>query len=339
MEGLLGRFSRDVAIDLGTATTRIYVQGRGMVLEEPTAVASRSTEDGVEVIAVGEEAAQMAGRSPEGVEVCFPVREGVVRDFRLAEDLLRRLIQKSMGRNLVRPRAVTTVPASMTEVERRAIGDSLRAVGFRDVRLLPRAAVAAIGADLPVWDPLGSMIVDIGAGRTEIAVLSLGGVAACLSLPIGGDQMDAALAGLLRDRHDLEVGRRSAEAAKRLISLDTPLSGDAAVSIKGRELRTGRPTEVAIEPRDVATALESVITQLREGMRAVLSDTPPELAGDVLGHGVVLCGGTSLLRGLDKALRAGTGLPMVVVEAPLHCVIGGLGTTLENPALLDRLAL
>lgn len=339
MEGLLGQFSRDLAIDLGTATTRLYVQGRGVVLEEPTAVASRSTDEGVEVIAVGEDAAQMAGRAPEGVDVRFPVREGVVQDFRLVEALLRRLIQKTVGRNLVRPRAIAAVPASLTEVERRAIGESLRAVGFRDVRLLPRGPVAALGLDLPLWDPVGSMVVDIGAGRTEITVMSLGGVASARSIPVGGDRMDEALAALLRDRHGLEVGSRSAEAAKRLISLESPLSGDSAVAVKGRELRTGRPTEIALNPRDIATALEPVLGEIREGMRAVLSETPPELAGDVLEHGVVLCGGGSLLRGLDRALRAWTGLPMVAAEAPLHCVIAGLGTALENPITLDRLAL
>lgn len=337
---VLGLFSQDLAVDLGTSNTRIWLRGSGLVCQEPTVVAIHSDPRGKrKVLAVGEEALPMLGRTPGDIRTVQPVRDGQIADYEVAEALLLHLVRRVHGRNgWVSPRMVVAIPHGATEMERRAVRESCEGAGAREVRLVPRPLAAAIGADLPVAEASGHLLVDIGGGATEVAVLSLHGIVSCVSVQGGGEAMDDAIISMIRERHGLLVGRPTAERLK--IELGTAVSGESltATSIAGRCLRTGVPRAVDVSNADLHDALAERIGDIARAIRAVLERTPPELASDIIDHGVVLTGGGAKLRRLDLALRDLTGLPIVAADDPAQAVVTGIGKAMENAELLQAVA-
>jgi len=324
----------DVAVDLGTANTRIVVRGRGLALEAPSVVATR----GGEAVAVGQEAREMLGRAPAGITVIQPIRGGVVADFEATEQLLHTLLRKVSSRTFLRPRILVCVPAETTEVERRAVQESARTAGGREVYLVAAPLAGAIGAGLPVTEPVANMIVDIGAGQTEVAVISLGGVVVQHSVRVAGDAMDEAIAQWLRSRQNLVIGEQTAESVKLRIGCATVPDRPDRMRVRGRELATGKPREIEIDSDDIARALAEPVARIRDAVLEALGRTPPELSADIIDRGVILCGGTSQLRHLDRVLREVTGLPVFAAEQPLHCAALGAGHLLEDPDLFGRVA-
>ncbi len=341
MEQALGRLARDLAIDLGTANTLVYAQGRGIVLEEPSVVAVRITEAGTygDVVAVGEEAKQMLGRTPGGIVALRPLKDGVISDFQVTEEMLRAFLRRATGSSMFKPRVIVCVPFGLAEVEKRAVHESARAAGAREVVLIPEPLAAALGAGLPVLEPTGSMIVDIGGGTTEIAVISLGGSVSAQSLPVAGDAMNKAAVDYVSEKLGLQIGERTAEALKLELGCASPLPQVLGTQVKGRDAQTGIPRQAPITSEDLRRALIQPVNAIIEGIRQVLEATPPELAGDVLQRGIVLCGGGALLRGLTQVLADSTGLPVMIADDPLRCVVNGAATALENPQILDRIRL
>lgn len=336
-----GSFSAraDLAIDLGTATTRVAVRGKGVVLEVPTVVASSTGPKGREILALGTEAKKMLGKTPAGVEVVRPVRDGLIVDFKATEHLIRDVLMQSGGRGLVKPRLLISVPAALSEVEGRAVQDAARGAGSREMFLVPSPMAAAIGAEIPVQQPVGSLIVDVGAGRTQVAVTSLGGMVVQRSIPEAGDAMDRALVAWLRRHHDLMVGDHTAEVIKlrsgSAVYLDPPLT----TRIRGRDMHQGSPRELDVSSSDAAEALAELVCRIRDTVLDALRETPPELAADILGQGLMLCGGAARLRGLDHVLRDATGLPVLLAEVPERCVATGLGRLLDDTELFERVVL
>jgi rod shape-determining protein MreB len=329
----------DLGVDLGTANTRIVARGRGIVLDVPSAVATAARAKGREVVAVGDDAKKMIGRTPEGVRVVRPVRGGLVADFEATEQLLRALLKQVGGSGLRKPRLLVCVPSGTAEAERRAVQESARAAGAGAVLLVPAPLAAALGADLPVNDPVGSMIVDVGGGRTHVAVLSLGGMVVRRSLQVAGDDLDEALMAWLRNTHSLLVGERTAETLKvRVGSLTPAQHTELRMRIRGRDTATGRPRELDVSAADVATAVAGTIAQVRGVVLEALRETPPELSADIVDRGVLMCGGTSHLRGLDAVLREDTGLAVLQAEHPAHCVIRGAERLLDDAEFLERVA-
>lgn len=326
----------DIAIDLGTSSTRVVARGRGVVLEVPTVVASQAGPRGREIVAVGDEAKKMLGRTPAGTEVIRPLRNGVVADFEATEHLLRELLQRSGYRTLLKPRILVCIPSSHTEVERRAVQESARAAGGRDVSLVPSPMVAAIGAELPVNGPVGSMIVDVGGGRTEVAVVSLGGMVVSQSVRVAGDAMDEAIVAAVRRHHDLLIGERTAEGIKTRIGTAMPIEPALVTRIRGRDMNEGVPREIDLTSTDIAEALAEPIARIRDAVLATLRETPPELAADILQRGIILCGGGSKVRGLDQVLRDATGLPVLQADDAFRCVALGAARLLEDEELHDR---
>ena len=340
LDQALGRLSSDLAIDLGTSNTLVLVRSRGIVVEEPSVVAVQRGPSGTQVVAVGAEAKRMVGRTPEHIQAVRPIREGVIADFELAEILLRTCVERALGsRPLVKPRMIVCVPVGTTEVERRAILESARAAGGREVRLVGKSTAAALGAELPIHDAVASMVVDIGGGTTEIGIISMGGVVVNASVRAAGDHLDRALVAAIQRRHNTLIGERTAEEIK--LRIGRALLGEeegAQARVKGRDLGTGIPRDVVVTPAEVAAAFAPVIDEIVEGIRRALSRTPPELAADVLQQGFVLCGGGALLPGLDALLRERTGLPVVVAEDPRRCAVIGAGDLLEDPETLERVS-
>ncbi len=330
------RRTSDLAIDLGTSNTRLIARGKGVILEVPTVVATQQTAKGRVVVAAGADAKKMLGKTPAGTEVIRPVRGGVVEDFEATEQLLRALLARGGGRSLLRPRILVCVPPSHSEVERRAVQESARAAGGRDVLWVASPMAAAIGADLPVQRPVGSMIIDVGGGRTEVAVISLGGMVVSKSIPIAGDALDEAISAWLRRKHGLLVGDRTAEAVKMRAGCAVLVDPPLITRIRGRDLAEGGPRELDIGSSDVCGAISDTIARIREVVLEVLQLTPPELAGDILERGVILCGGTARLRGLDQVLRETCGLPVLEADEPMRCVANGAARLLEDPALFER---
>lgn len=331
----MARLAADVAVDLGTATTRVVVRGRGLVAEEPTVVATT----GGEAVTIGEAARQMLGRAPTGTTVVQPIQGGVVADFEATERLLHALLRSASPRSLLRPRLLVCVPAETTEVERRAVQDSARSAGAREVYLVAAPMAAAIGAGLPVLEPVGSMILDIGAGQTEVAVISLGGMVVRQSVRVAGDAMDEALTHWLRSRKNLVIGAQAARELKHAIGSALPSSRPQAQRVRGRDLATGKPREVEVRSDDIAAAFAEPVARIRDAVLDLLARTPPELSSDIIDRGVILCGGTSRLPGLDRVLREATGLPILGAEHPLHCAALGAGALLEDGALFERVAM
>jgi rod shape-determining protein MreB len=329
----------DLAIDLGTSSVRIVLRGRGVVLEAPTAVASHAGPRGREVVAVGEDAKKMLGRTPAGTEVIRPVRGGVVADFEATEQLLRELLRRAGTRTLLKPRILVCIPSTHTEVERRAVQESTRAAGGRDILLVSTSMAAALGADLPVDRPVGSMVVDVGGGRTEAAVISLGGTVVCRSAPVAGEAMDEAIGAWLKRRHGLLIGERTAEGIKLRTGCATALAPPLYTRIRGRDLTEGAPREIDLTSDDVREAIAEPVSRIRDVVLAVLGAAPAELAADIVDRGIILCGGGSRLRGLDRVLGEATGLPVLQADTPHHCVAVGAGRLLEDEALFARVVI
>ncbi len=330
---LLGMFSADMAIDLGTANTLVYVRGRGIVLNEPSVVATKEEKGRKIVLAVGNEAKQMLGRTPGNIQAIRPLKDGVIADFDYAEQMIKYFICKVHNRRtFVTPTIVICVPFGSTAVERRAIEDSASQAGAHKVYLIEEPMAAAIGAGLPVTEPAGSMVVDIGGGTTEVAVLSLEGIVYARSIRVGGDKMDSAIVSYIRRNMNLLVGERSAERIKKEIgSACPPEDGDGrTVEIRGRDLINGVPKEIVITERQVAESLIEPVSDIVEAVKVALENTAPELAADIVDKGIVLTGGGALLTNLDKVLRKATGLPVTVAEDPLTCVAKGCGETIDH---------
>ena len=337
---LLGFFSADMAIDLGTANTLVAVRGQGIVLNEPSVVAIADIKDRRRVVAVGNEAKLMLGRTPGGITAIRPLRDGVIADFEVAEEMIKYFIRKvHKRRTFISPQVIICVPSGSTAVERRAIQEAAESAGARHVFLIEEAIAAAIGAGLPVTEPTGSMVVDIGGGTTEVAVLSLGGIVYARSARIGGDTMDDAIIHYIRRNHHLLIGESSAERIKKEIGgACAPAVGDGlTMDVKGRDLTQGVPKELNISERQIAEALGDTVGAIVDAVKDALEDTAPELAADIIEKGIVLTGGGGQLRNLDEVLSKETGLPVVLAEDPLSCVVLGTGRCLEEMATLKGL--
>ena len=331
---LLGAMSADMAIDLGTANTLVYVKGRGIVLAEPSVVAIADVRGKKQVLAVGEEAKQMLGRTPGNISAIRPMRDGVIADFEVAEEMIKHFIRKVHNRrSFASPIIIVCVPSGSTAVERRASQESAESAGARRVLLIEEPMAAAIGAGLPVTEPSGSMIVDIGGGTTEVAVISLGGIVYSRSVRVGGDKMDEAITSYIRRNHNLLIGESSAERLKIGLGSARPQEDGADgpwQEVRGRDMINGVPREVSVSQRQIAESLAEPVFQIVEAVRPALEMTPPELAADIVDKGIVLTGGGALLNRLDQVLREATGLPVVVAEEPLSCVVLGTGRALEE---------
>ncbi len=330
---LFGLMSADMAIDLGTANTLVYVRGRGIVLNEPSVVAITNRRGKKTVQAVGDEAKMMLGRTPGNIEAIRPLRDGVIADFEVAEEMIKHFFRKVHNRRAFNsPMVVVCVPSGSTAVERRAIQESAESAGARRVYLIEEPMAAAIGAGLPVTEPTGSMIVDIGGGTTEVAVLSLGGIVYSRSVRVGGDKMDEAIIAYIRRSHNLLIGEATAERIKHEIgSACPPDDGNGKqMNIKGRDMMNGVPKEISITQRQVAESMAEPVGQIVEAVKVALEHTAPELAADIVDQGIVLTGGGALLGNLDVVLRNATGLPVSIADEPLSCVALGTGRVLED---------
>ena len=330
---LFGFLSADMAIDLGTANTLVYVKGKGIVLNEPSVVAIAEVKGKKHVLAVGEEAKQMLGRTPGNIRAIRPLRDGVIADFEVAEEMIKHFIRKVHNRrSFASPLVIVCVPSGSTAVERRAIQESAESAGARKVFLIEEPMAAAIGAGLPVTEPTGSMVVDIGGGTTEVAVLSLGGIVYARSVRVGGDKMDEAIIAYIRRNHNLLVGEGSAARIKEDIgSACAPEDGEGqTMEIKGRDLMNGVPKELVISQREIAESLAEPVGAIIEAVKVALEHTAPELAADIVDKGIVLTGGGALLGNLDLVLRHDTGLPVSIADDPLSCVVLGTGRALEE---------
>jgi len=332
---ILSLFTNDMGIDLGTATTLVYVKGEGVVLCEPSVVAiERGTSH---VLAVGEEAKRMLGRTPGNIVATRPMKDGVIADFEITEAMLRYFIKKVRHRRvLVRPRIVIAIPSGITEVEKRAVKDSADRAGAREVFLIEEPIAAAIGVGLPIQEPIGNMVIDVGGGTTEIAVISLAGIVFSKSIRIGGDEMDEAIIEYLKKTYNLMVGERTAEDIKIKIGSAYPLEEELTLEVKGRDLVTGLPKAVTITSEEVRDAMVEPLHAILEITKISLERTPPELASDLIEHGIVMAGGGSLLRGLDKLISEETGLPVHIADDPLTAVAQGTGKVLSEIKYLKR---
>jgi rod shape-determining protein MreB len=341
LDPILGWFSNDLAIDLGTANTVVYAKGKGIVVSEPSVVAVTRDARGVDKVrAVGREAKEMLGRTPGNIVAIRPMRDGVIADFEIAEAMLRYFITKVHDRKrMVRPRIVIAVPSGITEVEKRAVRESAMSAGAREVFLIEEPMAAAIGAGLPITEPSGNMIIDIGGGTTEVAVISLSGIVYANSTRVGGDKMDEAIINYIKRKYNLLIGERTAELIKINIGTAYPIGEIESMEVKGRDLVAGVPKILEIKSDEVREALAEPINAVVESVKIALERTPPELAADIVDKGIVLVGGGSLLRNLDYLLRESTGLPVMLAEDPLNAVAIGTGRTLDEMALLKEVAI
>ena len=329
---LSGFFSNDIGIDLGTATTLVYLKGKGIVLCEPSVVAVEKNSQ--RVLAVGVRAKMMLGRTPANIVAIRPLRDGVIADFEVTEKMLRYFITRVHNRKaLVRPRVVVGVPSGVTEVEKRAVRESAEHAGAREIYLVQEPMAAAIGADLPVQEPAGNMIVDIGGGTSEVAIISLGGIVVSQCVRVGGDEMDESIIQYIKNTYNLMIGERTAEEVKMSIGSAFPGSGkdkEESMEIKGRDLVTGLPKTLLVSSGEIRKAMSDPISVIVNTVKSTLERTPPELASDIVDRGIVLAGGGSLLKGLDRLLSKETGLPVNLTEDPLSCVVRGTGKILDE---------
>jgi rod shape-determining protein MreB len=341
LDKILGFFSNDLAIDLGTANTCVYVRGRGIVLREPSVVAVKRDNRGAnKVLAVGAEAKRMLGRTPGNIVAIRPMKDGVIADFEVTEAMLRHFISKvHNSRRLVRPRIVICVPTGITQVEKRAVRESAQSAGAREVFLIEEPMAAAIGADLPITEPTSNMVVDIGGGTTEVAVISLAGIVYAKSVRIGGDKMDEAILQHVKRKYNMLIGESSAEDIKVTIGSAYPLDPELVMDVKGRDLVSGIPQNITITSEEVRKAISEPVDSIVQAVRIALEQTPPELAADIVDRGIVLTGGGGLLKGLDVLLREETSLPITVVEDPLSTVALGSGKVLDNLDVLREVTI
>ncbi|MBI5893831.1 MAG: rod shape-determining protein [Deltaproteobacteria bacterium] len=332
---LLGLFSNDLAIDLGTASTLIYVKGKGIVCDEPSVVAVKRDGRGRKVIAVGKEAKLMLGKTPGNIQAIRPMKDGVIADFEVTEEMLKHFIRKAHNRTfLVRPRIIIGVPSGITQVEKRAVRESAQSAGANEVYLIEEPMAAAIGAGLPITEPSGNMIVDIGGGTTEIAVVSLAGIVRAKSIRVGGDKMDDAIAQYIRRKYNLSIGTGTAEHIKITLGLAMPDEEKRSMEVKGTNLVTGIPITMEIFDDEIREALAEPINAIVDAVKEVLAQTPSDLAADLVDKGIMLAGGGALLRNMDTILREETKLPVTVAEEPLKCVVKGAGMALDQIELL-----
>ena len=334
-EGVLGFLGRDMAVDLGTANTLVYVRGRGVVLNEPSVVAINTLSGAV--LAVGSEAKRMIGRTPSHIQAVRPLKDGVIADFDVTEKMLRYFIQKVHKRRLLaKPRVVVCVPSGITGVEQRAVEEATIAAGARRAYIIEEPMAAAIGAGLPIHEPTGNMVVDIGGGTTEVAVISLGGIVTSTSIRIGGDELDEAIIQHVKKEYSLLLGERTAEAIKLAIASVFPMPEELVAEIKGRDLVSGLPKNITISAEEIRRAIEEPVNAIIDAIKTTLDRTPPELSADIMDRGIVLTGGGALLRGLDKRLRHETGMLVRIADAPLQAVVLGSGKCLEEFEVLQR---
>ena len=335
---IMGMFSNDLSVDLGTANTLVYVRGKGIVLNEPSVVAIRKGTN--ETLAVGEEAKRMLGRTPGNIVAIRPMKDGVIANFEVAEAMLRYFIRKIHNRrSFVRPRIIICVPSGITQVEKRAVRDSAQQAGAREVYLVEEPMAAAVGANLPIEEPSGNMIVDVGGGTTEVAVISLAGIVYSLSVRVGGDEMDEAIIQHVKRKYNLLIGERTAEEIKMKMGSAYPFSEPRSMDVKGRDLVAGIPKTVTVNDEEIRECLGETVTTIVETVKTSLEQTPPELAADIVDRGIFLAGGGSLLAGLDQLLREETKLPVFYAEDPLTCVARGSGKMLDQLHLLRQVSL
>ena len=332
-------FSSDLAIDLGTANTLVFVKDKGICLREPSVVAINTQTK--EVLAVGAEAKQMLGRAPGSIEAIRPMKDGVIANFEVTQQMISSFIQKvhNNRKSLVRPRVVIAVPSGITQVEKRAVRDSAESAGAREVYLIEEPMAAALGVGLPIQEPTGNMIVDIGGGTTEVAIISMSGIVYSKSVRVAGDEMDEAIVNYVKRKYNLLIGERSAEEVKIKIGSAYPLEQRITLEIKGRDLVAGIPKTLVISDEEIREALQETFSTIVESVKIALERTPPELASDIVDKGVVVAGGGSLIKGLDILLRESTGLPITLAEDPLSAVALGAGALLSDPKLLKKVTL
>ncbi len=335
---LFGWLSNDLAIDLGTANTLVYVKGKGIVLREPSVVAVKKDARSARVLAVGKEAKMMLGKTPGNIVAIRPMKDGVIADFEVTEAMLRYFIRKVHNRRtLVRPRIIISVPSGITQVEKRAVRESAESAGAREVYLIEEPMAAAIGVGLPITEPTANMVVDIGGGTTEVAVISLAGIVFCKSVRVAGDRMDDAILHHIKRRYSLLIGEHTAEKIKIEIGDVMPESPYKKMEIKGRDLVSGVPKTIEIDASEIQAATSEQVETIVETVKIALEQTPPELAADIVDKGIVLTGGGALLKNLDKLLREKTGLPIIIADDPLSSVVLGSGQTLDNINILKEI--
>lgn len=322
-------FSQDIGIDLGTANTLVFVKGKGIVIREPSVVAVNVASNPPRVLAVGTEAKQMIGRTPGSIVARRPLKDGVIADFDMTSDMLKVFIKRAINASK-RARVVICIPSGVTEVERRAVHDAARSAGAKYVDLIEEPMAAAIGAGLPIYEPTGSMVVDIGGGTAEVAVISLGDIVTARSARVAGDSFDEAIITYIKKKYNLLIGERTAEEVKIKIGSAYPYEGEGTMDVKGRNLMDGLPKNIEITSEEIREALADPVNQILDAVRATLEKTPPELAADIIDHGIMLTGGGALLRGLDKLISVETKMPVHVAENPLDCVVDGTGMYLES---------
>jgi rod shape-determining protein MreB len=340
LNSLLGWLSNDLAIDLGTANTMVFVKGKGIVLREPSVVAVRKDGRSNRVLAVGKEAKMMLGRTPGNIVAIRPIKDGVIADFEVTEAMLRYFINKVHNRRtLVHPRIIISVPSGITQVERRAVRESAESAGAREVYLIEEPMAAAIGAGLPITEPRANMVVDIGGGTTEVAVISLAGVVYANSVRVAGDKMDEAILHYIKRKHNLAIGEHTAEVIKTTVGNVIPDPPYESMEIKGRDLVSGVPKTMTITSDEIFTAITEQVDAIVEAVKMALELTPPELSADIVDQGIMLTGGGALLRNLDKRLHNETGLPIIIADDPLSSVVLGSGQALENIDILREVAM
>src|SRR5580658_3942966 len=333
-ENRLSLLGRDMAVDLGTANTLVYVRGRGIVLNEPSVVAV-NIKDG-RPLAVGAEAKRMIGRTPSNIQAIRPLRDGVIADFDICEAMLRHFIKRVQQRRFARPRVIICVPSGITGVEQRAVMEAALNAGARKAYIIEEPMAAAIGAGMPVHEPTGNMVVDIGGGTTEVAVISLGGIVTSQSIRVGGDELDEAIIAYVKKEHSLALGERTAEEIKITLGSAYPLDEELYAEVRGRDLVSGLPKVLVISTEEIRKAIAEPVSAIVDAVKTTLDNTPPELAADIIEQGIVLTGGGALLRGLDARLRDETGIGIVLARDPLSCVAIGAGQCLEEFEILER---
>lgn len=333
--GVFNIFTKDMGIDLGTANTLVYIKGKDIVIREPSVVAIQTNTQ--EVLAVGEEAKRMIGRTPGHIVAIRPLKDGVIADFNITQNMLKYFIKRANQRSSIfRPRVVVCVPSGVTEVEKRAVEEATIHAGARDAYLIEEPMAAAIGADLPVQEPTGSMIIDIGGGTTEVAVISLGGIVTSRSIRIGGDELDEAIVNYIKKEYSLMIGERTAEEIKITIGTANLTDKETRMQIRGRDLISGLPKTIQITSKEIHNAMKEPISNIIEAIKFTLEKTPPELASDIMEYGIMLTGGGALLEGIDRLIREETGMPVRIAEDPLDCVAIGTGKALESIEILRK---